>query len=56
MALICAGLHIPDPKSGRDAWIAATAINAELTLASRNVRDFASMGVKLINPFEERVK
>ncbi len=53
VALICAGLHIPDPKSERDAWIAATAIDAELTLASRNVGDFANMGVKLINPFEE---
>ena len=53
VALICAGLHIPDPKSERDAWIAATAIDAELTLVSRNVGDFAGMGVKLINPFEE---
>lgn len=55
VALICAGLHIPDPKSERDAWIAATAIDAELTLASRNVGDFASMGVGLINPFEQAV-
>jgi toxin FitB len=54
VALICAGLHIPDPKSERDAWIAATAIDAELTLVSRNIGDFASMGVNLINPFEEQ--
>lgn len=53
VALICAGLHIPDPKSERDAWIAATAIEADLTLASRNVGDFANMGVRLINPFDE---
>jgi toxin FitB len=53
VALICAGLHIPDPKSERDAWIAATAIDAELTLVSRNVGDFANMGVGLINPFEQ---
>lgn len=52
VALICAGLHIPDPKSERDAWIAATAIEAQLTLASRNVADFAGMGVGLVNPFE----
>ena len=52
IALICAGLHIPDPKSERDAWIAATAIDAKLTLASRNLADFAGMGVELINPFE----
>ena len=53
VALICAGLHIPDPKSEREAWIAATAIEADLTLASRNTGDFASMGVRLINPFED---
>ena len=51
VALVCAGLHIPDPKSERDAWIAATAIEAGLTLATRNVRDFANMGVELVDPF-----
>ncbi|MFZ4380829.1 MAG: type II toxin-antitoxin system VapC family toxin [Sandarakinorhabdus sp.] len=51
VALICAGLHIPDPKSERDAWIAATAIEAGLILVTRNVDDFAAMGVKLLNPF-----
>jgi toxin FitB len=55
VALICAGLHIPDPKAERDAWIAATAIDAQLILASRNVADFANMSVKLVNPFEEEV-
>ena len=53
VALICAGLHIPDPTSERDAWIAATAIDAELTLASRNIGDFANMGVQLVNPFQD---
>lgn len=52
VALVCAGLHIPDPKSERDAWIAATAIDAGLTLTTRNVGDFAGMGVRLVNPFE----
>lgn len=52
VALICAGLHIPDPKSERDAWIAATAIGAGLMLVSRNGGDFAGMGVGLIDPFE----
>ena len=51
VALICAGIHIPDPKSERDAWIAATAIEAGLTLVTRNVGDFAGMEVGLINPF-----
>ncbi len=52
VALICASLHIPDPKSERDAWIAATAIKAELTLVTRNVSDFGGMDVALVNPFE----
>jgi toxin FitB len=52
VALVCAGLHIPDPKSERDAWIAATAIDAGLTLVTRNVDDFVGMGVKLLNPFD----
>ncbi len=53
VAIICAGLHIPDPKSERDAWIAATAIKAELTLVTRNVGDFINMGIRLINPFDQ---
>lgn len=52
VALICAGLHIPDPKSERDAWIAATAVDADLALVMRNIGDFADMGVRLVNPFE----
>lgn len=56
VALTCAGLHIPDLKSERDAWIAATAIDAGLTLVTRNVGDFAGIGVELINPFERRAE
>lgn len=54
VALVCAGLHIPDPKSERDAWIAATAIDGGLTLVTRNVGDFAGIDVALVNPFEDR--
>lgn len=54
VALICASLHIPDPKSERDPWIAATAIVAGLTLVSRNVGDFVGMEVELLDPFERR--
>ena len=53
VAMICAGLHIPDPKSERDAWIAATAIEAGLMLATRNVSDFEGMGMELVNPFKD---
>jgi toxin FitB len=52
VALIGVALHIPDPKSDSDAWIAVTAIDVGLILVSRNVSDFANMGVELVNPFE----
>ncbi len=35
-----------------DALIAATAINHHLVVVTRNVRDFAALGVELLNPFE----
>ena len=35
-----------------DAFIAATARVHGLTLVTRNVRDFANLGVTLLNPFE----
>jgi predicted nucleic acid-binding protein len=35
-----------------DALIAATAINHHLMVVTRNVRDFAAMGIETLNPFE----
>lgn len=35
-----------------DAMIAATAIVHRLTIATRNVRDFEALGLKVENPFE----
>ncbi len=35
-----------------DALIAATALEHGLTVATRNVRDFARCGVPVVNPFE----
>jgi len=47
----CAALHVPDPKSDRDALIAATAMVHNMTLVTRNVTDFAATGAPLLNPW-----
>lgn len=51
IALRCARLHVPDTKSERDAWIAATGLVHDLTIATRNVADFAGTGVTLLDPW-----
>lgn len=51
IAQCCAGLHIPDPRSERDALIAATAIVNGMTVVTRNLSDFESTGVKILNPW-----
>lgn len=50
--MIWAELQTPNPKSVNDAYIASTAIAHNLTIATRNIKDFDGMPVKLINPFE----
>lgn len=52
VALICAQLHIPAKRPINDAYIAATAIAHNLTLVTRNVRDFQGLPLILENPFE----
>jgi len=52
IALRCAKLHVPDPKSERDAMIAATALNHGMTIATRNTQDFKNSGVHLLNPWD----
>lgn len=39
-------------RSAPDMLIAATAIEHQLALATRNVRDFMGCGIQIINPFE----
>jgi len=51
VARSCAHLHTPDPQPERDALIAATALVHQLTLVTRNEKDFKSTGVGLLNPF-----
>lgn len=48
---ICARLHIPDRSPENDSWIAATAKQYGLTLATRNVKDMRHAGIKLFDPF-----
>jgi hypothetical protein len=50
-APVCASLHIPDPRSDRDAMIAATAIEHKFTVVTRNVADFVNTGASLVNPW-----
>ena len=52
VALTAGRLHVPDPRDYRDAFIAATALCHDLTVVTRNTADFASVGVRLLNPFE----
>jgi predicted nucleic acid-binding protein len=47
----CAGLHVPNRRPERDAFIAATALVHGMTVVTRNVGDFAPLGVNLINPW-----
>lgn len=53
VALRCAKLHVPDPRSDRDALIAATALVHGLTVVTRNSADFEATGVGLLNPWSE---
>ena len=51
IALRCARLHVPDTKSERDAWIAATGLTHDLTIVTRNVADFAGTVATLLDPW-----
>ena len=46
-----ARLHVPDPRPVRDALIAATALVHGMTVVTRDVRDFESTGVAVVNPW-----
>ena len=48
----CAKLHVPDPRSDRDALIGATALVHGMTVVTRNVSDFEPLGVDIFNPWK----
>jgi predicted nucleic acid-binding protein len=49
-----AALHVPDPQPFRDGLIAATALEHNLVVVTRNLADFEATGVKLLNPWQQR--
>lgn len=51
-AITTAALHAPGPMPEMDALIAATAIVHDLTLVTRNTKDFQRTGVRLLDPWE----
>lgn len=52
VALRCAALHVPASAPLKDSLIAATALVHDMTVVTRNVADFASTGVRLLNPWD----
>jgi len=48
-----AALHVPDPKPFRDGLIAATALVHSLVVVTRNLADFAAIGVPVLNPWQQ---
>lgn len=47
-----AKLHVPDPRPVRDCLIAATALVHGMTVVTRNIADFESSDVLLLNPWK----
>ncbi len=48
--------HHGFPLSVIDGLLAATALKQELTLVTRNVKDFAGLGLHILNPWESGTK
>ena len=53
VARTCAQLHVPNPKSERDALIGATALVHNMPIVTRNTKDFEGMNLRLINPWDD---
>lgn len=51
IAQVWGRLRVPQPEHTLDKQIAATALIHDLTVVTRNERDFAATGVSVLNPF-----
>jgi predicted nucleic acid-binding protein len=45
-------LQVPSPRPLADTLIAGTALEHNLTLVTRNVKDFLGTGIRIVNPWE----
>ncbi len=51
IAMLWGKLRVPDAQHALDKLIAATALTYDLTVVTRNSKDFEHTGVRLLNPF-----
>lgn len=52
IATRCAHLHVPDRRNEADALIAATALVKDMTVVTRNTKDFEGTGVVAVDPWQ----
>ncbi len=53
VAQVWGRLRVPHPENALDKQIAATALTYDLTVVTRNHKDFARTGVTVLNPFAD---
>lgn len=51
VAQCCVKLHVPNPRSDRDALIAAIGLVRRMAVVTRNIADFQATGVEILNPW-----
>ena len=56
ITLLWGKLRVPDAQHALDKLIAATALIYDLTVVTRNVKDFELTGARLLNPFTDKIQ